>query len=99
MIERQTNSIEKLKIMKNLKLSSSRIENSVMCYFYIRLTANLNGNPEGQILVINSNAGGSLNQIEIKKEDIYLHKKGVGSAPDLISIPEKYIDLCKFTTY
>lgn len=85
--------------MKTLKLSPSRIDESVMCYFYIGLTSNLNGNPEGKIAVINSNSGGSLNQIEIKREDIYLHTKGVGCAPDLISIPAKYIDLCEFATW
>ena len=85
--------------MKNLKLSASRIENKVMCFFYIQLTKNLNGNPEGKVLVVNSNAGASLNQIEIKAEDIFLHKKGEGSTPDLVSIPVRYINQCEFSTY
>ena len=85
--------------MENLKLSASRIENKVMCFFYIRLSKNSNGNPEGKVLVVNSNAGASLNQIEIKAEDIFLHKKGEGSAPDLVSIPVSYINQCEFSTF
>ena len=85
--------------MKDLKLSSSRIENKLMCFFYIGLTKNLNGNPEGKICVINSNAGASLNQIEIKQEDIFLHKKGGNGVPDLISIPVSYVETCEFSTF
>lgn len=85
--------------MKDLKLSASRIDNQIMCFFYIELTSNLDGNPEGKICVVNSNAGASLNQIAIDRNDIYLHKKGGNGVPDLISIPLSYIDKCEFSTF
>lgn len=85
--------------MKNLKLAASRMQNTVICFFHIKLTANENGNPEGKIAVINSNAGVSINNIEINIKDIYIHKKGVDNLPDLIAIPASYVELCDFITY
>ena len=61
--------------MKNLKLTPSRIENTLVCFFYGTLSYE-NGDKEGKICVANSNAGASINIVKVSKDDFFLLKEG-----------------------
>ncbi len=83
--------------MKDLKVTPSRIEKTLVCFFYGTLSYE-NGDKEGKICIVNSNAGASKNIVKVSKEDFLLLKEGKNGAPDLVSLPAYYIETCEFST-
>lgn len=84
--------------MKNLKLTPSRIENTLVCFFYGTLSYE-NGDKEGKICIVNANAGASKNIVKVSKDDFFLLKEGKNGTPDLVSLPASYVETCEFSTF